>query len=153
MEIIFIGINYGFLSKTNQMVIINVSLLEKVFNISGNFIVHITYISRFLYSNIIHSLAILINIILTTIIIIRFFNVIEICSLFNWHYNRISKKHDVLPQCTFQTILYIIWIIINIVTMALKGIAINFAYRSHTLIKKLTKRSKRNKKKRKPKFE
>mmetsp|Transcript_13923 Transcript_13923/g.14449 ORF Transcript_13923/g.14449 Transcript_13923/m.14449 type:complete len:144 (-) Transcript_13923:13-444(-) len=129
------------------MTVINMFVLEKLFNIAGNFIVHISHSYRFFYSNIIHVVAIFINIILSFIIVIRLMNITKLCALFSWHYGKDGNKDslDVLGTCSFQVVLYMIWIVLNVLTFVLKIIAINFAYRSHVLIKKLTKRKKRSK--------
>lgn len=128
------------------MALINAFLLEKFFNISGNLMVHINLISRFLYSNIIHILAIIVNIVISTIIVMRLLNILRLCSLFKWHYTQDKiDTNDVLSACTFQVLIYIVWILMNVMVIVLKLIAINFAYRSHTLVKKLTKRKRRKK--------
>lgn len=142
-----IGVNYTVISKTNQMALINAFLLEKFFNISGNLMVHINLVSRFLYSNVIHVVAIIVNIVISTIIVMRLLNILRLCSLFRWHYTKDkTDANDVLSACTFQVLIYIVWILMNVMVIVLKLISINFAYRSHTLVKKLTKRSKRRRK-------
>ena len=147
MEIVFIGINYALFSKTNQMGLINSFLIEKIFNISGNILVHISHTGRFIMSNVIHSIAVIINFIISLNILIRLMNLMRLCALFKWHYNRRNNEHSVLSTCSFQVILYIIWLLLNVITLILKAISINYAYRSHILIKRLTKKSKRKKKK------
>ncbi len=129
------------------MALINAFLLEKFFNISGNLIVHINLVARFLYSNIIHILAIIVNIVISVIITMRLLNILRLCALFKWHYKQENKKdtNDVVSACQFQVLIYIVWLLINFMIIILKIISINFAYRSHVLVKKLTKRKRRKK--------
>lgn len=138
------------ISDTNQAVLIYSFLFEKIINIIGNVLVHITNRYRFLISIALHATAILINIIITAIVFIRFLNVLTLCSIFRRHFNRkIYISKDVMDQsiknCNYQIILYVMFILINFGTIILKSISINFSKRSHDLVMKLTKRKKKKK--------
>lgn len=141
-------VNYALFSGTNQISLINSFIAEKIVNILGNFIVHISSYYRFFYSQIIHAIAILINFGISFIIVTRMINTIDLCSLFNNYYSKSaveSNKTKMNSTCSKQIILYMSWLGVNLITILLKLIAINFSYRSHTLIKKLTKRKKKKK--------
>lgn len=138
------------ISDTNQGVLIYTYLFEKSINIIGNVLVHIANRNRFLISISLHAVSILINIIITIIVFIRFINVLSLCSIFRNHmYKRIYISKDVMDEttknCNYQIILYVLFILLNVGTIILKSISINFSKRSHDLVIKLTKRKKKKK--------
>jgi len=144
---LFLIINYAVFSSTNQKTLINIFIIEKVFNILGNCAVHTSIIMRFLYSVIIHSVACLINVIITILIVIRMLNLIKLCALIDNHSISVKKPNDTKADCKLQVILYLSWIFLNVITLILKFIAMNYAYRSHLLLMKLYNRQKNKKNK------
>ena len=74
-------------------------------------------------------------------------NLIKLCALIDNHSISVKKPNDTKADCKLQVILYLSWIFLNVITLILKFIAMNYAYRSHLLLMKLYNRQKNKKNK------
>lgn len=95
----------------------------------------------------INLISITVNLTLSIFIMHRLKNIINICFLFNNYFvnKLIDPDHIVLSKCSKLTLLFIFWLVLNLICLLLKFVSINLSYRSHTLVKKLKKRKKNKK--------
>jgi hypothetical protein len=132
-EVIFTIINYAVFSVVNQLILNHMFLIFSFLSANANYLTSITHPMRFLYSACLNIISGLINTILTIIVITRLINVAHICKIFsNYDKRQLLNTHvDFLETCSQQRLYYIIWVLINLLTLSIKGLAIYFSIKAH----------------------
>jgi len=132
-EVIFTIINYAVFSVVNQLILNHIFLIFSFLSANANYLTNIAHPMRFLYSACLNIISALINTILTFIIITRLINVAHICKLFsNYNKRQLSNTQvDFLETCYQQRLYYIIWVLINLLTVSVKCLAIYFSIKAH----------------------
>lgn len=147
-EILLCITNYAFFSLTNQMVIIHSLLVETLIALVGNYIVHITPAMRFIYSVILSSIALLLQVVLISIIFTRQLNLLQVCSLLkNFKRKNPNEAVNGIEICIEQSKYYFIWLLFVLISMVLRGTSIYFGIQAHNFVKnkKMVRAHKRNK--------
>ena len=134
--IITIILNYSVFSTTNQMILIHCLLAEGLIALVGDYIVQIVPAMRFMYSVILSGVAMLMQVILGLILLVRCVNLGKICSMLSYYYTKYSSEDArAAAICKEQTKYYISWIFIQFGCVFMRGISIYFAIQAHNFVK------------------
>lgn len=134
--IVMIILNYSVYSKTNQMVLVHCMLSQGIIAIVGDYIVQIVPAMRFMYSVILSSLALIMKVIISIILIIRAVNLSKVCKMLSYYYEKYTSEDDNSKSlCIEQKKYYISWILLQCGSIFLRSISIYFSIQAHNFVK------------------
>jgi hypothetical protein len=145
-EVILTITNYAVFSVVNQLTLNHIFLIFSFLSAAANYLTNLTHPMRFSYSAWLNIISAVFNGIFTIIVITRLMNVVHICSIFLNYANRQvpNTQVDFLEVCHKQKVFYILWILLNLLTLLMKSLAIYFSFKAHNKNKFLLLKEKRN---------
>jgi hypothetical protein len=150
-EIFVSMVNFSLFTNTNQMMLIELFLIGTIITVAANYIVHIALTMRFLYSSVLNVIACIFILFLEVFLLIRLFNLIKLCTLFNNYYTKMgmlndgSDGSDTINTCQKQQLYYILWLGVEFITILLKMLGIFFSWKAHAIVKKQIRKKKKKK--------
>jgi len=147
-EVVVSVTTYSFFAITNQLILCHILFGSCLISVTANYITSITHPMRFIYSAYINIIAITCVFLLTCVLLGRLLSVAQICNIFLNYVSRQPQttQPDYLITCLNQRLYYVIWFLINLLSITMKALAIYFSFKAHSLVKIAALREKKNQK-------
>jgi hypothetical protein len=147
-ELLVSAATYSFFAITNQLMLCHILFGSCLISVTANYITSITHPMRFIYSGYINIISIICVFFLTIILLGRLLSIAQICNLFLNFLSRQPQttQPDYLISCLHQRLYYVIWFLVNLLSITMKALAIYFSFKAHNLVKIAALREKKNQK-------